>query len=525
MKRTAIFGVFFGIVLIYGAVFAAPAGTIIEKDPGSLADAPDSPNLSQDAPVLQPGRYGTTQVGATYESPLFSKKGDKDTYKLSVYPGVQFKFKVTPHNGQDIELQLLNSSGQTIPPLHFWLDPDYLIAWNKGAAGFAEELVYIKGLNLSHAEDGPETLYMQVYDKRIAALLPADYGVERYTIDYEEVNVPDGQWTVDAPKHPLRAPLIEWGQTYEGYLGYLDNQDCYQFDPRPAIGKKVTVTAKPITPELDIDIQTNRSFYDADGALMTALDGFGNYEVKIGTRLYTNDTERMKEFHEGGPGFANSLTVYPYYAKGTLVTINSDFVYVCPELRKGQGRYEFSAKYENVTATAGTAPPPTDEDKRNLKYPPAAPNAPTAPTIRAKQFVDLPFLGDVLETATLPAEEVVTPPPPAEESPAVIDLVLERTKDYKIGAKIPSNLRDRTREKAVYDVFKKIYGRKPRMGRKWDRAFVQAVAYQLEPKVEKIKKEETAAFNFEKIFGREPDEGDDWAIVKAMAYTRLKVKQ
>lgn len=520
MKRIAIFGVFFGIVFAFSIAFAVPAGTIIEKDPGSTADAPDSANFSQDAFVLQPGRYGTTQVGATYESPLFSKKGDKDTYKLSVYPGVQFKFKVTPHNGQDIALQLLNSNGQTIPPPFFWMDADYLTEWDKGAAGFAEELIYIKGLNLSHTEDGLETLYLQVYDRRFAALLPADYGKERYTIDYEEVNVPDGQWTVDAPKHVLRAPLIEWDQIYEGYLGYLDNQDCYQFDPRPAVGRKVTVTAKPLDPELDIDIAINRSFYDADGSLMTAFDGFGNYEVKVGTRLYTSNNERIKEFHEGGPGFANSLTVYPYYAKGTLVTINSDFVYVCPELRKGKGRYEFSVKYEDVASAA----PPSDEDKRNLKYPPVALGVPTASTIRAKQFVDFPFLGDSLETAVPPADEVAPPPPADEPAGGVIDLALERTKDYKLGAKIPGNLRDRALEKTVYDIFKKIYGRKPRMARRWDRIFVQAVAYQLEPKVENIEKEETAALNFEKIFGREPNEGDDWAIVQAMAYTRLRVK-
>jgi hypothetical protein len=333
--------------------------------------------------------------------------------------------------------------------------------------------------------------------------------------------MPDGQWTVDAPKHPLRAPLIEWGQTYEGYLGYLDYQDCFQFDPRPAVGKKVTVTAKPLNPELDIDIAMNRSFYDADGSLMTAFDGFGNSEVKIGNRKYTDNTERIKEFHEGGPGFANSLIAYPYYAKGTLVTINSDFVYVCPELRKGQGRYEFSVKHEDVTSTN---PPPTDEDKRNLKYPPVALAAPAAPTIRQKLFTDLPFLGDEL-TAVIPPADVIPPsPPPADESADVIDPMLERTKDYKIGAKIPKNLRDKSREKTVYSIFKKIYGRKPRMARRWDRIFVQAIAYRLEPKVENIEKEETAALNFEKIFGREPDEGDDWAIVQAMAYTRLRVK-
>lgn len=519
------------IILVYSLTLAAPVAPVAEKDPGSAADAPDSPNLSQDAPVLQPGRYGTVLVDGTYQSPLFDRKGDKDIYKLSVFPGVQFKLKVTPHNGQDIQLRLLNSAGQPINPPYFWMDPDYLTPWDRAGEGFAEELVYIKGVNVSHTEDGAETFYLEISDKRLQANLPADYGKERYTIDYEEQNVPDGQWPTDGPNHPLRAPLIEWGQTYTGNLAYLDYQDCYQVNPRPAVGKKVTVTVKPLDPELDIDIQMNRSFYDVDGALMTAFDGFGNTEVKIGNRKYTSNNEKIKEFHEGGPGFENSLTAYPYYAKATTGSINSDFVYICPELRKGRGRYEFSMKYEDVAG----ATEPTNEDKSNLRYPPEALKAPTAPTPREKLYLDVVYFGDELGTTT--PEEVVLPPteePPADTGIPVDNIIIgpdgqpkpdiSLFTDYRIGAKIPKNLRDRAKERAVYEIFKKLYGRKPKLTRKQDRTFVQAVAYKLEPKTAKLKKEQATARKFEKVFGRPPEGMEDLVIVKAMAYTRLRVK-
>lgn len=49
----AALAVFLGVIFIYAATIAAPTGTVVEKDPGPTIDAPDSPNLSQDAPVLQ----------------------------------------------------------------------------------------------------------------------------------------------------------------------------------------------------------------------------------------------------------------------------------------------------------------------------------------------------------------------------------------------------------------------------------------------------------------------------------------
>lgn len=518
MKKIILFTALTGMLLTFAVAYAVAAGSIVEKDPGPVADAPGSPNLSSDAPVLQPGLYGTSQTGDAYESPLFNKKGDKDTYKLSVYPGVQFKFKVTPHNGQDIALQLLNANGQTIPAPFHWMNADYLAEWDKKPAGSAEELTYIKSLELSPQEDAVESLYIQVYDKRPAGELPAEYGIERYTIDYVEQNMPDAGWTVDAPKTPLRAAKIEWGQIYEGYLGYLDYQDCFQFDPRPAVGKKVTVTAKPFDPELDVDIQMNRSFYDADGALMSGFAEFGAGEVKIGNTKYTGSNERIKEFHEGGPGSVNSLVAHPYYAKASSGSIHSNFAYVCPELQSGRGRYEFSIRYEDVAG----ARQPTDEEKRNLSYPPAARQAPEAPAAREKLNKDVSYLGDELgpsNAAETPGE--VDQPPAEEPSPVVESSEFIK---YRIGAKIPNNLRDKAKERAVYDIFKKIYGRKPKLARRQDRIFIQAAAYKLEPKKASPKKEKVALAKFEKIFGRQPAGVDDATIVKAMAYTRLRPK-
>lgn len=470
-----------------------------EVDPGYGKDAPDVVENAQTAPVLAPGRYGTELVSETetekiFKSPMFDKFGDKDLYKITVYPGVLFRFKVTPHNVQDIRIELFNQDGRSVEgPERSWKYINYSYEWNKGAKGFAEELVYLHGLNLSHEEDGLTTFYIKVSDGRPSWEVEKDYKPGRYTIDYGEQNMADGNWTVDASDHLLRAPKLEWNKTYEGYLGYHDVKDCYQVDPTSAIGSKVTVTANPIDPSLDINIDPGESYYDANAQQISVSM---SEEASIGSRKYT-ETDYIKTYNNGAKGFPNNFTIYPYYATGKYGS-KSTFAYFCVRLdNDGQGKYQFSIKDE-----AGVGAAPAVADIAKVALPPEALPAPEPPEIRVKLPTIKPLFGDDLSKA----------------------LVIEKTiSDFKLGQKIPETLRNSTAEASAKAAFVEIYGRQPNLKKSQDRTAVETIAYDLLPKKRSESKETPFITKFKLIYGRDPVGPHDWSVVYAMTYSKVKL--
>ncbi|MDP3771367.1 MAG: hypothetical protein Q8R16_03640, partial [bacterium] len=144
-----------------GSAFAAERRVIFhEVDSGYAGDAPNEVGAAQDAPVLEPGLYGTTlvsqsEIETVYQGPSLTTNRDADVYKITVLPGVRATFTVTPHNGQDMFIRMYNADGREVADHHY-------NAGNRRAAGFAETVIYLKGLHLSREEDGEDTIYMLV---------------------------------------------------------------------------------------------------------------------------------------------------------------------------------------------------------------------------------------------------------------------------------------------------------------------------------------------------------------------------
>jgi hypothetical protein len=479
------------LVLLLGAPVAqaAPAVVINEVDAVYPGDAPDTVGDAQSAPVMEPGEYGTTLVSqndreVVYQGPLFVNTRDADVYKITVLPGVLATFTVTPHNGQDIFVRMYNADGREVADHHY-------NAGNRRAAGFAETVQYLRGVHLSREEDGEATVYILV------KLNGGKTG--RYSINYEESNANDATWTTDASDHLLRAPRVGWGQRYEGYLGYGDKVDCFQLDVATAIGRKVTIGVKPLDTELDTLLtrsggRTMASYWTADG---NPLHLFTSSVVRIGAREYRRE-EIVKASTDGGKGFADDQTVYPYYAKSG--NSGSDFAYVCVRLKSGAGRYEFTLAHEDAPLAAVS---PTDADKTGVVLPPGAPVAPTPPPIRAKKMPATPLVVNI-------------PTPGAGGNGA------KPLRSIRIGDPVPEEQRNAAKEKKAAETFKKIYRRAPDTSKAADRTAVDTIAYQLKEKKKDIRAEKLAIAKFHATFKRTPKGEQDWAIIRAIAYSKVK---
>ncbi|MBI4449912.1 hypothetical protein HY634_02545 [Candidatus Uhrbacteria bacterium] len=465
-----------------------------EVDSGYAGDAPNEVGSAQDAPVLEPGLYGTTLVSQSetetvYQGPSLASQRDADVYKITVLPGVRATFTVTPHNGQDMFIRMYNADGREVADHHY-------NAGNRRAAGFAETVTYLKGLHLSREEDGEVTVYVLV--KRNGG-----NKVGRYSIDYEEANANDATWTTDAADSLLRAPRVGWGQRYEGYLGYGDKADCFQLDAATAVGKKVTIRVTPLDTALDTALYrtggaTQASYWNANGQplhLLTAAP------MRIGSREYKRD-EITKAATDGGVGFADDQVIYPYYARAG--TSGSDAAYICVRLKSGAGRYEFTLAHEDAPLAAAS---PTDADKADVTLPPGAPVAPELPPIRMKKTATiigaLPTSGGATTNGTSMTGS-------------------NGAAQYRIGETIPSGLRDAAKEKKAIATFKKIYRRAPNLRAKADRAAVDAIAYGLKAKKVDAKAERNATNRFRAIFKRAPKGAADLAILRAMTYAGVK---
>lgn len=479
-------------VLLLGAPVAQAAPTVVinEVDAVYAGDAPGTVGDAQSAPVFEPGDYGTTLVSqnereVVYQGPMFADARDVDVYKITVLPGVMARFKVTPHNGQNIFVRMYNSDGREVA------DHDY-DAGNRRAAGFAEEVIFLKGLNLSHAEDGEITLY--------ALVKTIDSRTGRYSIEYEETNTPDATWTVDAPTHLLRAPNIAWGQTYTGYLGYGDRGDCFQLDTAAAVGKKVTITVRPLDPSLDTLLMrsgapASASYFDANAQRLYLMDA---PPYTIGSRTYSRD-ESVQVHNDGAAGFPDEQTVYPYYAQSRGAGQGgSNFAYLCVRWKSGAGRYEFAIAHSDQPA----AMPLAEADKATVTAPPPAPAAPTPPPVRAKKVSAVPFI------TTIPTPGAATGATPL--------------RSIRIGDPVPQEQRDTAKEKKAAETFKKIYRRAPDTKKTADRTAVDTIAYQLKEKKKDIRAEKVAIAKFRATFKRVPKGEVDWAIVRAIAYSKVK---